>query len=165
MNASMWSQRMSLMTLKRSASTLRMAALPRTRRPSASGPRAIRNVASSEKNVMMRSTSRLLNAALISFMSVGVGPPAMVCVVIDTLLPNSRPHRMHRRPGPPAWRRELGPLAQQPARLARIHDLLDPERLGRAKGRAQLAQTLLDLGHLGLRIPRGVDLRAVRGLD
>ena len=63
-----------------------MAALPRTRRPSASGPRAIRKVASSAKSVMMRSRSRLLNAALISFISAGVGPPATVCVVMAGLL-------------------------------------------------------------------------------
>src|SRR5262249_11942054 len=168
MNASMWSQRMSVMTLNRSASTLRMAALPWTRRPSGSGPRAMRNVASSAKNVMMRSTSRLLNAALISFMSAGVGPPAMVCVVIEASSPNeceSGPCRVQRRPGAAARRRQLGPFAEQSPGVARIDDLLDPERLGRAERRAQLREPLFDLRHLGPRIRRGVDLRAVGGLD
>src|SRR6266536_5785934 len=45
MKTSTWSQRMSVMTLKRSASTCRTAALPWTRRPSASGPRAMKKVA------------------------------------------------------------------------------------------------------------------------
>src|SRR5690242_1067799 len=160
---------MSVMTLKRSASTFRIAALPRTRRPSGSGPRAIKKVASSAKNVMMRSTSRVLNASLIAFISVGVGPPAIVCVVIAcppvTIELSSWTHRMHRGPGPPAGCGELGPLAEQPARVARIDDLLDPERLGRAERGAQLRQPLLDLGHLLLRIWRGVDVRAVCGLD
>src|SRR5262245_59609989 len=171
MNASMWSQRMSLMTLNRSASTFRMAALPRTRRPSGSGPRAMRNVASSAKNVMMRSTSRLLNAALMSFMSAGVGPPAMVCVVIACPPESgphrvaSRPHGVHRRPRPSARRRQLGPLAEQAARVARIHDLLDPERLGRAERRAQLGEALLDVRHLRPRVGRRVDFRAIRRFD
>src|SRR5499433_1042544 len=65
---------MSLMTLKRSASTLRMAALPCTRRPVGSGPRAMRKVASSSKKLMMRSTSRALKAALILSSSSMLGP-------------------------------------------------------------------------------------------
>src|SRR5262249_38131333 len=70
----MWPQRMSLMTLKRSASTFRIAALPWTRRPHGSGPRAMRKVASSSKKLMMRSTSRALNAALTSRSSSMLGP-------------------------------------------------------------------------------------------
>src|SRR5215831_8784410 len=65
---------MSLMTLKRSASTLRMAALPCTRRPVGSGPRAMRKVASSSKKLMMLSTSRALKAALILSSSSMLGP-------------------------------------------------------------------------------------------
>src|SRR5215475_13551381 len=72
---------------------------------------------------------------------------------------------MHGRAGPPARRGQLGPLAEQPPRVARIDDLLDPERLGRAERRAQLGEPLLDLRHLRRRISRGVDLRAVGGLD
>ena len=90
-------QRMSVMIVKRSASTLRMAALPRTRPPSASGPRAIRNVAG--------------------------------C---------SWPHPVLEGAGPAARGGQLGPLAEEPARVARVDDLLDPERLGRAERRAQL---------------------------
>src|SRR5262245_2731221 len=65
------------MTLKRSARTRRTASLPRTRRPSASGPRAMRNVQSSAKKVRIRSTSLLLNAALMSFIKAGVGEVSM----------------------------------------------------------------------------------------
>src|SRR5262249_52219056 len=87
MNESMWSQRMSGMTRNRSPSTFLTAALPCTRRPSGSGPRAIRNVQSSAKNDMIRSTSRLLKASLIRFMSAGVGP-----VVIVSPTPHPRIH-------------------------------------------------------------------------
>ena len=59
-------------------------------RPSGSGPRAIRNVQSSAKNDMIRSTSRLLKASLICFMSAGVGP---VVIVISP----SSPRRLVRR--------------------------------------------------------------------
>src|SRR5207244_196851 len=59
-------------------STFLTAALPCTRRPSASRPRAIRNVQSSAKNDMIRLTSRLLKASLICFMSAGVGPVVIV---------------------------------------------------------------------------------------
>src|SRR5688572_23508748 len=85
MKASTWSQRMSLMTLNRSARTFRMAALPWTRRLSASGPRAIRKVASSARDDMIRSTSRLWKAALISFLGAGVGPVVMASVLRPTL--------------------------------------------------------------------------------
>src|SRR5882672_11836400 len=56
-------------------------------------------------------------------------------------------------------------LAEERARLARVHDLLDPERLGRAERRAQLRQPVLDLRHLHPGIGCRVDLRAIRGLD
>src|SRR5882724_3859698 len=90
MNESTWSQRLSVMTRKRSPSTFLTAALPCTRRPSGSGPRAIRNVQSSAKNDMIRSTSRLLKASLICFMSAGVGP------VVIVISPRS-PRRLVRR--------------------------------------------------------------------
>src|SRR6266850_6963215 len=90
MNESTWSQRMSVMTRKRSPSTFLTATLPCTRRPSGSGPRAIRNVQSSAKNDMIRSTSRLLKASLICFMSAGVGP------VVIVISPRS-PRRLVRR--------------------------------------------------------------------
>src|SRR5262249_45396731 len=72
---------MSRMTLKRSARTLRTAALPCTRRPSGSGPRAIRKGQASAKNSMMRSTSRLLNAALMAASRAAVGPVAVAVVM------------------------------------------------------------------------------------
>src|SRR4030095_3741572 len=44
-------------------------------------------------------------------------------------------------------RREVGELAEERPRVARIDDLLDPERLGRAERRAELRPALLHLGH------------------
>src|SRR5262245_35463088 len=69
---SLWSQRMSGITLKRSASVLRIVSLPFSVRPTGSGPRASQKVASSVKCDTMRSTSRLLKAAEIDFISSGV---------------------------------------------------------------------------------------------
>src|SRR5215472_9701546 len=45
------------------------------------------------------------------------------------------PHRVGGRAGPPQRRRQVGELADERARLARIDDLLDPEGLGRAERR------------------------------
>src|SRR5208282_6331819 len=56
-------------------------------------------------------------------------------------------------------------LAQQRAALARIDDLLDPERLGGAERRPQLVQALLDLGELGDRIRCGIDVCPIGCLD
>src|SRR5215470_1797451 len=114
MNESTWSQRMSVMTWNRSPSTFLTAALPCTRRPSGSGPRAIRNVQSSAKNDMMRSTSRLLNASLICFMSAGVGPVVIVSLPGPARSPahprasqcvraSSGPRADAVRAEPPAW--------------------------------------------------------------
>ena len=83
---------MPLMTLKRSARTFPIAALPWTRRPHGSGPRAIRKVASSAKKLRIRSTSRLLKAALISISRSMLGPVAVEVVVMGPTLP---------APGPP----------------------------------------------------------------
>src|SRR4030095_15042504 len=44
------------------------------------------------------------------------------------------------------------PFAEQRPRLARVHDLLDPEGLRGAEGRAELVEAVLDLRHLGLGI-------------
>src|SRR5262245_53514411 len=77
---------MSRMTLNRSARTLRTAALPCTRRPSGSGPRAIRKVQSSAKNSMMRSTSRWLTAALMAASSAGVGPAVAVVMTLPAFV-------------------------------------------------------------------------------
>src|SRR5580698_8482138 len=67
---------MSGITLKRAASVLRIVSRPFRVRPTGSGPRASQNVASSVKNETMRSTSRLLKAAEIAFMSSGVAMSA-----------------------------------------------------------------------------------------
>src|SRR6266850_5016658 len=74
-------------------------------------------------------------------------------------------HRVSGRAWTAQRRRQVRELAEQRARLARVHDLLDPERLGRAEGRAQLGQPILDLDHLRLRILGGVEVGAVGGLD
>jgi hypothetical protein len=63
---------MSGITLKRAASVLRIDSRPLSVRPTGSGPRASQKVASSVKNEAMRSTSRLLNASEMAFMSSGV---------------------------------------------------------------------------------------------
>src|SRR5262245_47431885 len=60
---------------------------------------------------------------------------------------------------------EAGKLAQELACVARVDDLLDPERLGGAEGRAQRIEPRLDLRQPGLRVGGGVDLGAVGGLD
>jgi hypothetical protein len=62
-------------------------------------------------------------------------------------------------------RGEAGEFDRELSGVARIDDLLDPERFGGTEGRAQLLQPLLDLGDLGLASWRGVDLGAVGGLD
>src|SRR5579859_4975225 len=89
------SQRMSGIWTKRSASAWRIAALPRSVRPTGSGPRDRQNTPSSAKNATMRSTSRLLNAAEIAFINSSVtitlllarraGPPQHVlgAVVVE----------------------------------------------------------------------------------
>src|SRR5258708_35106980 len=77
---SLWSQRISGITLKRAASVLRMVSRPRSVRPTGSGPRASQKVASSVKNDAMRSTSRLLKAAEIAFISSGVAMSLLVVV-------------------------------------------------------------------------------------
>src|SRR5260370_20205061 len=92
-------------------------------------------------------------------------PPTLVTARGTRAAPRSRPHRMRGGTGPPARGRQLGPLAEQTPRVARVDDLLDPEGLGRAERRAQLRQPLLDLRHLHPGIARRVDLRAIRGLD
>src|SRR5260370_1158149 len=74
-------------------------------------------------------------------------------------------HVVEGGPRPSERRREVGELAEERPRVARIDDLLDPERLGRAERRAELGQALLDLGHLRLAIRRRVEIRPVRGLD
>src|SRR5436190_10911921 len=61
-------------------------------------------------------------------------------------------HRVSGRAGTAQRSGQVGELAEEWTRLARIHDLLDPERLGRAERRAQLVETLLDLRHLRLAI-------------
>src|SRR2546428_511338 len=95
--------------------------------------------------------SFLLKAALISFIR-----PVSGCSWPDPVLEGA---------GPSARRDQVRPLAEQAVRVARVDDLLDPERLGRAERRAQLRQPLLDLRHLHPGIGRRVDLRAIRGLD
>src|SRR5262245_52228308 len=74
-------------------------------------------------------------------------------------------HVVQRGPRPPERRREVGELAEERPRVARIDDLLDPERLGRAERRAELRQALLDLSHLLRAIGRGVEVGPVRRLD
>src|SRR5690348_13210334 len=69
---------MSGITLKRSARALRIVSLPASVRPTGSGPRDSQKVASSVKNETMRSTSRLLKAAEIAFMSSGVARSLLV---------------------------------------------------------------------------------------
>src|SRR6266545_7111348 len=44
------------------------------------------------------------------------------------------PHRVRRGPRPPERHRQVGEVADEWTRLARVDDLLDPERLGRAEG-------------------------------
>src|SRR5262245_45233456 len=77
---SLWSQRMSWITLKRAARVLAIVSLPLSVRPTGSGPRASQKVASSVKNETMRSTSRLLKAAEIAFMSSGVAMSGFAAV-------------------------------------------------------------------------------------
>src|SRR5437899_12079228 len=74
-------------------------------------------------------------------------------------------HPEGRRPRPSQRRRQVGELAEERPRVARVDDLLDPEGLGRAEGRAELVQPRLDLGHLRLRVGRRVEVGAVGGLD
>src|SRR5262244_2409892 len=74
-------------------------------------------------------------------------------------------HAEGRRPGTPERRGEVGELAEERARVARVDDLLDPEGLGRAERRAELVQPLLDLSHLRLRIRCCVEVGAIGGLD
>src|ERR1700723_211045 len=66
---SSFSQRMSGITLNRSASAFLIVAFPASVRPTDSGPRARQKTPSSAKNDTMRSTSRLLNAAEIAFIN------------------------------------------------------------------------------------------------
>src|SRR6185369_6085341 len=82
---SWWSQRMSGITLKRSASALRIVSLPASVRPTGSGPRASQKVASSVKNEAMQSTSRLLKAAEIAFINSGVAMSLLVVVTSGML--------------------------------------------------------------------------------
>src|SRR5262249_60520865 len=70
-------------------------------------------------------------------------------------------HAEGRRPGTPERRGEVGELAEERARVARVDDLLDPEGLGRAERRAELVQPALDLSPLRLRIPCCVDGGAI----
>src|SRR6185436_3121512 len=61
-------------------------------------------------------------------------------------------HRVDGRAGAAERSGQVRELAEQRARVTRIHDLLDPERLGGAERRAQLVEPLLDLRHLRLGI-------------
>src|SRR6267142_6363105 len=74
-------------------------------------------------------------------------------------------HAEGRRPRPPERRGQVGELAEERPRVARVDDLLDPEGLGRAEGRAELVQAILDLRHLRLPVRRRVEVGAIRGLD
>src|SRR5262245_42584131 len=47
-------------------------------------------------------------------------------------------------PRPPQRRRDLGKVAEEPPRVARIDDFLRDERLRRAEGRAQAVDAILD---------------------
>src|SRR3990167_8201258 len=49
-----------------------------------------------------------------------------------------RAHRMRRRARAPQRGRQVGEVAEERPRVARVHDLLDPEGLGGPEGRAQL---------------------------
>ena len=105
---------MSGITLKRSASVLRIVSLPASVRPTGSGPRASQKVASSVKCDTMRSTSRLLKAAEIAFISSGVAMSAFAAVtsgirnlprwLLPTIAGFSRPGK------PTACRRRTGGL-------------------------------------------------------
>src|SRR5262245_23526317 len=139
MNESTWSHRISVMTRKRSASTLRTAPWPCTRRPSGSGPRAIRKVQSSAKNSMMRSTSRLLNAALMSARSAGVGPAAVA--VVMTLPAFVMGELLEGQPAARHAARRRGPLRVD---VAEGDQPVQVHRGGHAQQRAQLA--LRDVG-------------------
>ena len=79
--------------------------------------------------------------------------------------PSPAAHAEGRRAGSSQRRGEVGELAEQRPRVARVDDLLDPEGLRRAEGRAELVQALLDLGELGRGIGGGVEIGAVGGLD
>src|SRR5438067_746524 len=76
-----------------------------------------------------------------------------------------RAHRVRGRPRLPQRRRQVGELAEERPRVARVDDLLDPEGLGRAEGRAELRQAFLDLGELPLRIRGRVEVGPVGRLD
>src|SRR5712691_7890723 len=113
---------MSLITLKRSARTFPMAALPRTRRPFGSGPRAMRNVASSSKKLRILSTSRALKAALMSRSRSMLGPAAVVVMAWVT---------------PVVW----GMPSPGPKRLWPRADLLAATCLGAADSSRALARS------------------------
>src|SRR6516164_5558395 len=93
---------MSGITLKRAARVSRIALRPRSVRPTGSGPRASQNVASSVKNDAMRSTSRLLKASEIAFISSGVAISLLVAVVTSGIgpPPSSLSRRLQARPMP-----------------------------------------------------------------
>src|SRR5256712_5695223 len=94
----------------------------------------------------------------------GVGGRGAV-PAIEPGCPRLAAHVVRRRPRAPQRRREVGELAEQRPRVARVDDLLDPEGLRRAERRAELGQPLFDLGHPRLRIRSRGDLRPIRGFD
>src|SRR5262249_46032037 len=63
------------------------------------------------------------------------------------------------------WLGKVGKLAQQLARIARVDDLLDPERLRGPERRAQSIEAGLDLGELGAGIGCGLELGAIGRFD
>src|SRR3954453_9108249 len=61
--------------------------------------------------------------------------------------------------------RSLGPVAQEPASVARVDDLLDREPLGGAERGGHGVQALLDLGAQRYGVVRRLEVAAVGGLD
>ena len=77
----------------------------------------------------------------------------------------SRPHAERALAGRAQRRGEIGKLAQQPARLARIDDFLNQELLGGAERRGELLEPRFDLGELRGRISGCFKLGLVRRLQ
>src|SRR5215813_2520344 len=73
--------------------------------------------------------------------------------------PRSRAHAEFALAGLAQFFGVAGEFGEQFAGIARVDDLLDPERLSGAEGRTQLSQPLLDLRDLRLRVVGGVNLR------
>src|SRR2546426_11900806 len=72
------------------------------------------------------------------------------------LVSRLRPHAMLVGPRLAQRRHQVGELAEERSRVARVDHLLDPEGLRRAERRAELLEALVDPGEPGPLIPRRV---------